>query len=94
MQNEEYAKIKEELAKRLEAERQLNILLRKIATQAARERLKNVKLVNQELYYKAVQYMIMLIQSAQLSAPITEEDVKKILEKVSGKKKEFRIIRK
>ena len=88
-----YYEAQKELMRKLEAERQINILLRKLLTQEARERLKNVRLVNQELYYKAVQNIVALAQAGRLKERLNEDQVKKLLLMLS-ERKETRIIRK
>ncbi|MCD6246890.1 MAG: hypothetical protein J7J87_00440 [Candidatus Diapherotrites archaeon] len=85
--------LQQELMKQIEAERQLNIILRKLLTSEARERLKNVRLVNQELYLRAIQQIMALAQAGKLTERVTDEQMKKILMLLS-KKKETRIIRK
>ncbi|MEM4662462.1 MAG: DNA-binding protein [Candidatus Diapherotrites archaeon] len=88
-----YYNMQKELAKQIEAERKINLLLRKLLTAPARERLKNVRLVNQELYYKVVQSIIAAAQAGQISKPVDDELLKKLLLKFS-EKRETRIIRK
>lgn len=85
--------LQQELMKQIEAERQLNLILRKLLTSEARERLKNVRLVNQELYLKAVQQIMLMAQAGRLTERVTDEQMKKLLMMLS-KRKETRIIRK
>lgn len=85
--------LQQELMKQIEVERQLNLILRKLLTSKARERLKNVRLVNQELYLKAVQQVVAMAQAGKLAERVTDEQMKKLLMMLS-KRKETRIIRK
>jgi programmed cell death protein 5 len=89
----QYYEAQKELMRKLEAEKQINILLRKLLTQKARERLKNVRLVNQDLYYKAVQNIVALAQAGRFKERLSEDQVKKLLLMLS-ERKETRIIRK
>lgn len=89
----QYYKLQKELMRQIEAERQINILLRKLLSPEARERLKNVRLVNQDLYYKAVQAIIAAAQTGRLATPIDEARLRQLLLKLS-EKKETKIVRK
>ena len=89
----QYYEEQKELMKQLEAERQINILLRKLLTPEARERLKNVRLVNQELYYKAIQNIVAFAQAGRLKERMTADQMKKLLLTLS-ERKSTRIIRK
>jgi len=89
----EYYKAQKEILQQIEAERQINILLRKLLTSEARERLKNVRLVNPELYYKSVQAIIAAAQTGKLALPLDDAKVKQLLMKLS-EKKETKIVRK
>lgn len=62
-------------------------------TPEARSRLANIKLAKPE-YGEAVEnLLIQLAQSGQIKQKITDEQLKNILLKIAGKKKEFRIRR-
>ena len=87
----------EELRQRLEqqqaeeeqkqlAEQRVEILLKKILSPEAKARLKNVKLVNQDAYWAAVQQLIALYQSGRVQGGISEEQVKKMLSLLSRKR--------
>lgn len=88
-----YYKAQKEIAQQLEAERQLNAVLRQLLSPQARQRLKNVRLVNPELYYKVVQSLVVAAQAGKISAPVDDDLVKKLLVKLS-EKRETRIVRK
>lgn len=79
--------------KRQLAEQKIEVLLKKVVSPEAKTRLKNVKLVNEQLYWTAVQQLFQLYQTGRVSGKITEEQVKKILKALS-KKPEINIKRK
>ncbi len=85
--------LQQELLKQIEAEKQINLILKRLATPQAIERLKNVRLVNRALYLKAVQQIIALAQSGQLKEKISDEQMKKLLMLLS-KRRETKIVRK
>lgn len=79
--------------KQLQAEQELQAIVRKLLDDGARTRLNNVKLVNRELYLRATQAIIYLYQAGQLKERIDEEQLKQLLGKLAGKK-DIRIKRK
>lgn len=84
-----------EQEKRTEAETQIQTILKNVLTEEARTRLNNVKLVNEELYYKAVQTIITFAQSQRITEKISDAQAKQLLEKLNNiGKKEIRIKRK
>ena len=90
MDYEEMKKKKmEELQKRQleeEAEIKISSMLRSLLDEEARTRLGNVKLVNKELYLKAVQAIFYLQRAGQLQGKIGEEELKQLLDKMRSKK--------
>jgi len=67
-------------------------ILRKILTDKARERLNNVKLVRPELAEQVENYLIALAQSGRITRPLTVEEIKEILARLSGsERRETRI---
>ncbi len=90
---QEKARRQEEEQKTLETEGQISLMLRRTMTEEARQRLNNVKLVNRELYMKAVQAVISIVQQGYVREKITEEQVLQILDKLR-EKKDFTITRK
>jgi len=90
---QQYVQQQTEEQKQLEAEAQLSALLRKILTDEARTRLNNVKLVNKELYLKASQAIMYLVQAKRLQGKMSEAELKELLLKLSAKK-EMKIKRK
>lgn len=86
------AKIAEEQARRQrEAERAA--AMRLILTPEARQRLANLKLVRPEVVSVVEDLLIRLVKEGRVRTPITDEDVKAILERVMPKKREIRIER-
>ncbi len=79
--------------KQLQAEQELQAIVRKLLDDGARTRLNNVKLVNRELYLRTTQAIIYLYQAGQLKERIDEEQLKQLLGKLTGKK-DIRIKRK
>lgn len=86
------ARIAEEEARRQrEAERAA--AMRIILTPEARQRLANLRLVKPELVAAVEEMLIKLVQAGRLSTPITDDDLKAILERIIPKKREIRIER-
>ena len=84
----------EEKRKALEAEMRARkeALLRRILTDAARERLANIRLVKPELADAAENLIIQLVQAGQLYPPISDEQVKAILLRLDSQaRREFKI---
>jgi programmed cell death protein 5 len=67
-------------------------ILQKILTKEAKERLGRVKMVKPELVTQIELYLIQLYQAGKIKTPITDKQLKEMLEKLSTEK-EFRIIR-
>ena len=70
-------------------EAQLDSLLRSVLTPEAKSRLSNIKLVNKELYLKVAQSLLYLAKSGQLEGKIDDAQLKTLLEKVKGTKREI-----
>jgi len=82
-----------EAEKQRAAEQKIDVLLKRMLSQDAKSRLKNVKLVNQDLYWSAVQQLLLLYRAGRIKGTATEEDVKRILKQLS-QKREIKITRK
>lgn len=101
MEAEEFKKRKlEELKKRQaeeemreEAESKIDFAVRNLLSEAARTRLSNVRLVNNELYLKAAQVILYLANDGQLQGRLEEPELKLLLEKLRNKR-EIKITRK
>jgi len=76
-------------------EKQKYLIMRKILTQEARQRLENIRMVKPQLAEQIELQLIQLFQSGRLAGatPLPDEAFKKLLEQISqtGKKKEFKI---
>ncbi len=72
---------------RLEAEAKMDSVLRSLLSEEAKARLGNVKLVNNELYYKAVQAIVYLANAGQLQGKMQEDELRLLLDKIRNKKK-------
>ena len=84
---EEYKKriealVREEEAKRTEEARKQE-LLRYILTPEARQRLNNLKMVKPELAEGIENQLISLANSGRLNIPVTDEQLKKMLESIA-----------
>ncbi len=91
LQKQLLAKQQEEEIKRRE-EALKEELLRKILTAEARQRLANVKLVRPELAEQVENYLIALYQSGRIPRPLTDEEIKEILARLTGsQRRETRI---
>ncbi len=78
-----------ELQKRLEEERkkaelamQRRMLLHRILTPEARQRLDNLRIIKPELVEALENQLIALAQSGRIRVPITDDDLKRILEEI------------
>jgi programmed cell death protein 5 len=84
-------RLREEQRRQLELQRRA--LLMEILTPEARQRLANVKLARPEYAIQIENLLIQLAQRGQVKQRITDAQLKQILSKISGKKKEFKIRR-
>ena len=92
-ENSENIGIKEEYAKQLQMLQQLEDMLKMILTSEARQRLGNIKLVNQELYFKVSQFIFQMYQAGQIRDKIDDNQLKSILSRVQPRR-DFKIVRK
>ena len=83
--------IEEEMQERTEAK--IALVIRSLLSEEARNRLNNVKIVNQQLYLKTVQSILYLQNAGQLQGKVGEQELKMLLEKLRNKK-EIKITRK
>lgn len=81
----------EEAKARVEAEKQA--ALRVILTPEARQRLANIKMVKPEFAEQLENQLIQLAQTGRVRLPITDEELKEILIRISSKKREITIRR-
>ncbi|MDP6670282.1 MAG: DNA-binding protein [archaeon] len=85
--------LRQKQAAEAETEQKLDVLVKRLLTEEARARLSNVKLVNKEIYFKAVQTIIYLFNAGQVKGKIDEAQLKELLKKLA-EKKEINIKRK
>lgn len=75
------------------AELMKRMMLRKILTKPALERLSRVKLVKPEVADQLESYLLNLYQSGKIKNEVSEEQMKMILETITGGR-DFKIVRK
>lgn len=75
------------------AEQKIEMVLKRMLSPKAKARLKNVKLVNEERYWSAVQQLLLLYQSGRIQGAVSEEQIKRLLAAFS-QKREIKIKRK
>ncbi len=73
------AQQQEQQEKQFEKEAQIQSILKRLLEENARERLNNVRIVNHELYMKAVQAIMTIVQKGYVKGKLNEEQVKEIL---------------
>ena len=89
---EQQRKLLEEQQRKAEIEAQKEAILRVILTPEARQRLANVKLVKPELAEAIENQLIALAQSGRIKEPLTDEELKAILEQLTNQtRKEYKI---
>ena len=81
----------EELRRQFEYQKRL--VLQQILTPEARSRLANVRMAKPEFAEQLELQLIQLAQSGQITSKITDEQLKRILDKIVSKRKEIRIRR-
>lgn len=72
------------------------VVLRKILSRSAMERLSRIRLVKPDIAAQLELYLVNLYQSGKIKSEVSEEQIKMILETISesGARREFRILRK
>ncbi len=83
---EKYAQQQQEEQQKQQAEQQIESMLKRFLSPEAKARLKNVKLVNEQLYWNVVQQLLVLARSGRLQGKISDEQAKKILKSLSQKR--------
>ncbi|MFH0969939.1 MAG: DNA-binding protein [Candidatus Diapherotrites archaeon] len=84
---------KAEEEKRAAVQNQLDVLLNRILTPEAKQRITNVRLVNEEKYLQAAQTLMMLMQQGRIQGKITDDQLKQVLTQI-GARKNINITRK
>ncbi|MCL4365222.1 MAG: DNA-binding protein [Candidatus Marsarchaeota archaeon] len=79
-------KMMEKRYRALQIEQQKRMLIKRLVTPEAYERLMNVRIANYELYSQLVDMLISMSQQGRIGAAITEDNIKQILLKLTPKK--------
>jgi programmed cell death protein 5 len=79
--------------KEAEIDAQIKIIITKILTPEARERLSNIRIARPSFARQIEIFLIQLYQSGRLPKQVTDEQLKDILEKLRGSRKEITIRR-
>ena len=74
-----------------EFEKQKYNLMRKLLSQEGRQRLENIRMVKPEFAQQIELQLIQLAQSGRLKGQLSDAAFKKLLEQITGKKKDFKI---
>jgi len=82
---------------RIQAEQQIEMqkqaILRRILTSDARQRLTNLKMVKPEFAEQLELQLIQLAQQNKINIPMTDEQLKEILQKLQSQRREIKIRR-
>lgn len=89
LQEQQTSQAQEEQHAAVEAQKQS--ILRQILTEEARQRLANVKLVYPQLAEAVELRLIQLAQQGSIGDKLTDEQLKEILRKIQGQKRESKI---
>ncbi len=81
----------EEAQVKAQQEAQIKNMLRQALETPAYERLLNIKISNPELYNQLVKLVAYLIQQGQLKGKLSEEQLKKLVSRILGQRKETTI---
>jgi programmed cell death protein 5 len=76
-----------------EIEKQIKLIINKILTPDARDRLTNIRIARPSFARQIEIFLIQLYQGGRLPKQITDEQLKEILEKLRGTRKEIKIRR-
>ncbi|OYT41907.1 MAG: hypothetical protein B6U86_01565 [Candidatus Altiarchaeales archaeon ex4484_43] len=79
--------------RKAEIEAQIRIIIKKILTPEARERLANIRIARPDFARQIEILLIQLYQTGRLPKQITDEQLKEMLEKLRSKKREIKIRR-
>lgn len=81
-------KRQEEAQQRAAQEAQLRSVLRQTMDTAAYERLQNIRLSNPDMYGQVVKLLVYLVQQGQLKGKVSEEQLKQLVAKIVGQRRE------
>ncbi len=84
---------RDQAAKRAEHEAKKKALARLVFSPEARQRLANIRLVRPALANQLEEYLMSLAQQGQISTPVDDQTLKKILQKIQEQKRETKISR-
>ena len=70
----------------MQVEQQKRMLIKRLLTPEAYERLMNVRIANHELYSQLVDMLLSMSQQGRIGAAITEDQIRQILSKLTLKK--------
>ncbi len=82
----------EEVEEAKKLEEMKKIIMRKILSKSAIERLARIKLVKPEMAAQLELYLLQLYQSGKIKSEVSDDQLKMILETI-GSKKDFKIIK-
>ena len=86
--------VDEERADRMrQVEAQKQAILRTILTQEARQRLTNIRMVKPEFAEQIELQLIQLAQSGRLKVPLDDRQLKEVLKRLQGQRKDIKIRR-
>ena len=74
-----------------EAQAQKEAILRQILTPEARSRLTNIRMVKPQVAEQIELQLIQLASSGRLRARVTDEQLKKLLQQITGKERERKV---
>lgn len=83
----------QEQIREAEIEKQIKHIINRILTPDARERLSNIRIVKPAFARQIEIFLIQLYQSGRLPQQVTDEQLKKILERLKEQKREIKIKR-
>ncbi len=84
-EGEHERKLMEKRYKALQIEQQKRMLVKRLLTSGAYERLMNVRIANFELYSQLVDLLLSMSQQGRIGVAITEEQLRQILAKLTPK---------
>ncbi len=84
----------EQTEKIRQAEAQKQAVLRTILTVEARQRINNIKMVRKEFAEQLELQLIQLAQTGRIKLPLDDEQLKEVLKRMQGQRKDIKIRRK
>ena len=83
----------EQVEKARQVDAQKQAILRKILTQEARQRLANIKMVKPEFAEQIELQLIQLAQTGRVKIPLDDSQLKEVLKRLQGQRKNIKIRR-